>query len=74
MKHKDVRGRRWRGSARCVTCSGQGSNSFPSVESSFLNSFCKRRQFKSHPLWVGKEGWMLAGEDEMKNMGRERAR
>ena len=47
---------------------------FHQVESSFLNSFCRRRRFKSQPLRGGKEGWVLAGEDEMENMGRERAR
>ena len=47
---------------------------FHQVESSFLNSFCRRRRFKSHPLRAGKEGWVLARADEMEDMGRERAR
>ena len=58
MKHKDVRGRRWRGLARCATSSGQFSNSFPSSGVFFLEFFLQKEavQVTSPPSWEGGVG------------------
>ena len=58
VRHKDVRGRRWRGLARCATSSGQFSNSFPSSGVFFLEFFLQKEavQVTTPPRWEGGVG------------------